>query len=339
MFQDKYKKERLLFFTSSITGGGAQMQLIRLFDISKDYFIHTSFYVAKGRGIENQIYSFNKKRTIFSIFDLIFKIKNDQITTLVSTLPTPNLINVLLKKFKLSNHTSIVRIAHYNLNLKITKLIVKNADIILFNSRENLKKYSEKYPEFIEKFYYLNNIVKQNSILENSNEENKIKKGLVASSLVRRKGIDLLVKAMNEITNPLLKIDVYGVGPEYSNLVSKSKNKNLNFLNINVNLEQIWNKYDFFILPSRSEGLSNSLLEAQQNNLFSIVSDCLTGNKEIINLTKNGVIFESGNYVALKEKLINLSNEKYININSQKIILEEFSSQKALGTFLKLFSI
>ena len=95
-------------------------------------------------------------------------------------------------------------------------------------------------------------------------------------------------------------------------------------------MENIWNNYSFFVLPSRKEGMSNVLLEAQYNNLFSIVSDCKTGNKEIIEMTKNGVIFESENYQDLKNKLINFSMSKYNHNESQQKIIQNFSKNRAL---------
>ena len=76
--------------------------------------------------------------------------------------------------------------------------------------------------------------------------------------------------------------------------------------------------------------MSNVLLEAQYNNLFSIVSDCKTGNKEIIEMTKNGVIFESENYQDLKIKLINFSMSKYNHNESQQKIIQNFSKNRAL---------
>ena len=102
--------------------------------------------------------------------------------------------------------------------------------------------------------------------------------------------------------------------------------KNVSIKKESVNMENIWNNYSFFVLPSRKEGMSNVLLEAQYNNLFSIVSDCKTGNKEIIEMTENGVIFESENYQDLKNKLINFSMNKYNHNESQQKIIQNCCS-------------
>ena len=135
---------------------------------------------------------------------------------------------------------------------------------------------------------------------------------------------------MNELADSKIKIDIYGVGEEYQNLSNLISNKNVSIKEESVNMENIWTNYSFFVLPSRKEGMSNVLLEAQYNNLFSIVSDCKTGNKEIIEMTKNGVIFESENYQDLKNKLINFSMSKYNHNESQQKIIQNFSKNRAL---------
>ena len=101
-------------------------------------------------------------------------------------------------------------------------------------------------------------------------------------------------------------------------------------------MDNIWTGYNFFVLPSRIEGMSNVLLEAQYNNLFSIVSDCKTGNKEIIEMTENGVIFESENYQDLKNKLINFSMSKYTPNESREKIIQNFSRKQALEILNRL---
>lgn len=330
------KVQKIFFFTSSSSGGGAQRQLIKLYEIFSENY-DTSFFVAKGDGNKEKIKSFKKNKTINAVMKLLKELKKSNPDVLITTLPTPNLINVALKKYKLNKHHAIVRIAHYNLKLKTTKFIIKNADKIIFNSYENMDLYSQKFQKWSHKFFYLNNVVEDFKVKDFSNQSLKPPiKGIVASSLVKRKGLDILVKAMNEISEVPISIDVFGVGPEYSNLVKMCSNKNLNFKNINVDLKNIWDKYEIFLLPSISEGLSNSLLEAQANNLFSIVSNCHTGNKEVVELTENGVLFENKNYLDLKNKILNTVNGNYTNKQSQQTIMRNYSINKAKSLIEKI---
>ncbi|GIR20764.1 hypothetical protein CM15mP35_10250 [bacterium] len=200
---------------------------------------------------------------------------------------------------------------------------MKNADVVLLNSRENLDLYKNRFPKISEKFYYLNNIIEDTKNDPFKEKASKLN-GIVVSRLTHNKGIDVLIRAMNELADSKIKIDIYGVGEEYQNLSNLISNKNVSIKKEYVNMENIWTNYSFFVLPSRKEGMSNVLLEAQYNNLFSIVSDCKTGNKEIIEMTENGVIFESENYQDLKNKLINFSMSRYVHKESRQKLYKIF---------------
>ena len=73
---------------------------------------------------------------------------------------------------------------------------------------------------------------------------------------------------MNELDNNMVSLDIYGNGPELGNL--RKKKILVSFCGKINNTSNLWNNYDLFILPSRKEGLSNSLLEAQLNNTFQL---------------------------------------------------------------------
>ena len=332
------KKKKVFFFTSSPSGGGAEKQLIKIHDSIKESY-GCSFFVAKDSSKISYIKSFNKKRTSFSFFNLLKELGKFKPDILFTTLPTPNFLNVFFKKIFRFKYISVVRIAHYNLNLKTTKFIIKNSNIVLFNSYENMNLYKQNFRKSSGKFYYLNNIVDEfDNVHDSKDSSSNIVRGIVASSLAHRKGIDVLIKAVNKIEDTNFFVDIYGTGPEYEYLKGILKNPNIKIMNKSVDLHNIWKEYDMFLLPSRSEGLSNSLLEAQANNLFSIVSDCLTGNKEILELTNNGILFESENYLDLKLKIENFLNLQYSKTNSRKAIISNFSKIKVQNTLNNLFN-
>ena len=59
--------------------------------------------------------------------------------------------------------------------------------------------------------YYLKNIVEDT---KNEPFKKKVSKlnGVVVSRLTHNKGIDVLIRAMNELADSKIKIDIYGVG-------------------------------------------------------------------------------------------------------------------------------
>lgn len=317
-----------MFFTSTFNTSGAEKQLVKIYNALKDDNECLFITAKKSSSIEEHTI-IGVKKTRNSFFQLVNELKTFVPDIFISTLPTPNLLNVLIKKLRIINYKSIVRVANYNIDLRFTKFILKNADVVLFNSRENLDLYKNRFPMISKKFYYLNNIVEDR---KNEPDKEKVSKlnGVVVSRLTHNKGVDVLIRAMNELDDSKIKIDIYGVGEEYQNLSNLINNENVSLKKESVNMENIWTNYSFFVLPSRKEGMSNVLLEAQYNNLFSIVSDCKTGNKEVIEMTENGVIFENENYQDLKNKLINFSMSKYNHNESQQKIIQNFSQNSAL---------
>ena len=319
--------KNIIFFVSSMNGG-AENQLYNLFKLLKNDN-KTRYLVAKGANSNPNIISLNKRKTFFAIFGLIKEIIKFKPDILFTTLPTPNLLNVLIKKIGFFKYRSVCRIANYNINLNTTKFIIKNSDIIYFNSVENLNIYAEAFPKYKNKFVYLNNII--NSDKKNISKlstKRKIK-ALTASRLVKNKGIDLAIKAMNEISNKDIFLDIYGEGEEAENLKLISTNPNTIFKGYLNNLNELWESYNLFLLPSRKEGMSNALIEAQFNNVYSIVSDCKTGNKEVIGLTNNGMCFKTDDYLELKNSILQFYGTEMVSRNSRKIIIENFSEENA----------
>ena len=308
--------------------GGAENQLYKLFQLLKNNN-KTRYVVAKGENLNSNIICLNKRKTFFAIFGLIKEIIKFKPDIIFTTLPTPNFLNVLIKKISFFEYKSVCRIANYNINLKTTKFIIKNSDIVYFNSSENLNLYAEVFPKYKNKFVYLNNIISSHKKSINRYPLRPKVKAVIASRIVHNKGIDLAIKAMNEIDDNNISLDIYGEGPEVNSLKAMSTNPNIVFKGYSNQLNDLWESYNLFLLPSRKEGMSNSLLEAQFNNIYSIVSNCKTGNKEIINLTNNGVCFNTDDYRDLKKHILERYNNESKQQDSHKLIIENFSNTNA----------
>ena len=241
--------KKIIFFTSTFNTSGAERQLVKIFNALKDDN-DCLFVTAKKSSSVGDHTVIGVKKTRNSFFQLVNVLKTFVPDIFISTLPTPNLLNVLIKKLRITNYKSIVRVANYNIDLRFTKFILKNADVVLFNSRENLNLYKNRFPEISEKFYYLNNIVEDT---KNQPFKKKVSKlnGVVVSRLTHNKGIDVLIRAMNELDDRKIKIDIYGVGEEYQNLSNLISNESVSIKKDLVNMENIWNNYSIFVLPSR----------------------------------------------------------------------------------------
>jgi len=71
------------------------------------------------------------------------------------------------------------------------------------------------------------------------------------------------------------------------------------------NIEPFYRKADVFVLPSLSEGMSNSLLEAMSFGLCCVVSD-IKVNSEMIQNNQNGILFQTTNVLQLANILESL---------------------------------
>ena len=79
------------------------------------------------------------------------------------------------------------------------------------------------------------------------------------------------------------------------------------------------------------------MLEAAQNNLYSLVSDT-SASKEFVELYSIGETFHSGNVEDLKQKIKKLYNTKKKDIQeASKKIEEDLNHKKYLANILKIY--
>jgi L-malate glycosyltransferase len=98
--------------------------------------------------------------------------------------------------------------------------------------------------------------------------------------------------------------------------------------------------FDIFVLPSLSEALSNSLMEAMACRCPVIASD-VGGNPEIVRDGETGLLFEPGNAGALVEALNRLikdpSVRKTLADNGQRIIRNGFSRAASASRMAEIY--
>jgi L-malate glycosyltransferase len=98
--------------------------------------------------------------------------------------------------------------------------------------------------------------------------------------------------------------------------------------------------FDIFVLPSLSEALSNSLMEAMACGCPVIASD-VGGNTEIVRGGETGLLFEPGNAGALAEALNRLikdpSLRKTLGENGEKMIRHGFSRAASASRMAEIY--
>lgn len=95
-----------------------------------------------------------------------------------------------------------------------------------------------------------------------------------------------------------------------------------------------------FVLPSRVEGMSNALLEAQSWGLPCVVSD-IPGNRAVVEHNSNGLVIPVGNAAALAEAVCHLLNSPSertrLGIASRARAVERYSMPAVVDQLVALY--
>lgn len=154
------------------------------------------------------------------------------------------------------------------------------------------------------------------------------------------KNIETLIKALHKTKQ--YKLDIAGpIEEPYGNYLRKlikklSLQEKVKFLGSVNDLKKkikIIDEHEIFVLPSKREGMPQTLIEAMSRKKI-VISSTNEGGKELINDKENGFLFEIGNYKQLSELLSNIqkmkTKEKNKIKNQAKKDVEKFSWNKII---------
>ncbi|MDA9249210.1 glycosyltransferase [Gammaproteobacteria bacterium] len=133
---------------------------------------------------------------------------------------------------------------------------------------------------------------------------------LLVSSFKPQKGYDVFFDAIQIIETKIhdsCHFNICGQGSGLEEFKSKIKASNLQdifSIHGNVEPESFYANSDIYILPSKFEGFSNSLIEALSYGLPSIVADCPGANGEVVIESFNGIFFKNLDSEDLSKKII-----------------------------------
>tara|TARA_X000001036_G_scaffold76679_2_gene68163 strand:+ start:8126 stop:9250 length:1125 start_codon:yes stop_codon:yes gene_type:complete len=201
---------------------------------------------------------------------------------------------------------------------QLTKIALKTSDIYSVTSNSDYKFISENYNFTKSKLIYRPNWVLQKSDIKNVSS--RTKNFLSVGRLESQKNYPYLIQCLS---NSGLNIDILGDGSEKENLVklANENNVNVNFLRqiSYFELDQLFQNYKFFLLPSKFEGNPKVLLEAMSNGCIPIASN-ISNHEEIIINGENGFLFSLNNSKNLPNIIESLNDEEYCNVLSKNAI-------------------
>jgi len=205
------------------------------------------------------------------------------------------------------------------------KYILKKADLVHCVSnmeQKNLLKLNSSFKTIVLPYGISNGLIKK-KIKKKLN-----KRALFLSRLHPKKGLDDLIKAWINIDNKSWKLDIVGPPQDqnYFNslklLISNSRNKNIKILKPifnNYKKYKLFNYYDFFVLPTKSDPFAMVILESLSQGL-PVLTNVNTPWNYI--KTYNAGWFIKDSYLELKKNLniiFNTSKSQF-NIKSKNAI-------------------
>ena len=246
-------------------------------------------------------------RALAFIVDAVFQSlhkKNFDIIHAHYALPQ-GMAGVIVKKLTgkplvLTVHGSDVLVLGKNPIFRILlKITLRNSDMVIAVSGHLRKKVIEmgNREERVKVIY--GGVDRSGRALKKKTE----KKVVFVGSLVPQKGVDILLKAFEDIEGAELLI--VGEGKERKKLEAIARG-NVYFLGEASKVDEILSRSSVLVLPSREEGFGLVLLEAMSLGL-PVIATKVGGIPEIVN-GKNGILIEAEDVEQLKraiEKILN----------------------------------
>jgi glycosyltransferase involved in cell wall biosynthesis len=129
---------------------------------------------------------------------------------------------------------------------------------------------------------------------------------LYVGRLIKRKGVNFLLKAFSELAagEPDCRLVLAGDGPDRPYLASFCERQGIahrvQFLGVvrHAALPDVYRRSSVFVMPAINEAMPNALLEAMASGLPAVTTD--TGARELVRNGESGFVVEAGNAHAIK---------------------------------------
>tara|TARA_B110000008_G_scaffold193156_1_gene191853 strand:+ start:340 stop:1470 length:1131 start_codon:yes stop_codon:yes gene_type:complete len=341
--------------------GALERELMYFEKLYKDYKIEHSIFTYGG--FDDLNYINNESITIYPMFSVFKKTESKIITFLLS------IIYPFKMRKKLKNNIDIIKVNQltgawvgiilsiilkkplyirtgydqYLFSIKDGKNVLKRfffyfltyialifCDIYSVTSKSDFEFITNKYRFNKSKLIYRPNWVPLNNSF-NSKKRNE-KTILSVGRLEEQKNYKYLI---DEVKNTNFSIEIIGDGSLEKTLVSYAKENgvDLNIVSKKNYLEllEIYNDYQYFVLPSFYEGNPKVLIEAMSKGCIVLASN-ISNHTEIIRNNNTGIIFDL-NKGSLKHSLerldANIELRKSIALSAREETNSKFSIDKA----------
>ena len=155
--------------------------------------------------------------------------------------------------------------------------------------------------------------------------------------------VEAFAAARTHVRN--MQLLIVGSGPCLQDIRSRAEQldvlKDCVFEPTTNKVAQWLRRMDIFVLPSRSEALSNSLMEAMACGCAAIASR-VGGNVELVEHERTGLLYDSGNVAALADALVSLATNQVRRLQlgaaAADRMAQEFSLEKSAQRMGEIYS-
>ncbi|WP_350594476.1 MULTISPECIES: glycosyltransferase [unclassified Pseudoalteromonas] len=355
--------KKILIVIASIGGGGAERVAAQLSNYFSDqgHNVKVCYWnEAKNSYKINSGVSLCKLNAKARVYTLSKTIKVFQPDVILSFTDVSNVIAYYAKLLARSKaiyipsiHNDLkLRDSHIEINLKNKGLdlfhrhVCKKSDKVVGVSEGAKNSFIKYYKVPPNKCCCIYNpiYIKPELKLRNLNEDKDSIKIVVAGRLTKQKNYPLLLDVAEKLKGLDFNfiIDIYGEGELRTQLEAQIQAKNLaarvNLKGFSKNLSTSLANYDLFLMTSSWEGFGNVLVEALENTLPIISTDCPSGPREVLGNGEFGSLVPVNDSNAIVDLIVTGNYKKEFDLIKLKEHLSQFTLNSVGDKYLNLFN-
>ena len=354
---------KILCLIDNLGAGGAQRQLVGLarmlvsrnYDVIVTYYQDNTFFKKEliDNGIEALLIplSNNKVKNFFIIYNYINKIDPQVV---ISYLETPSM---LVCAFRLLGLKYKLIVSERNTNVKysfcdrIRFLLFRVADYIVPNSLSQQHFLEDRCPHLRSKIVTITNFCSFLDYKAERKQKRDVPEIAIVASIWASKNTIGFIEAVKILKSKGVQFHVkwYGIY-EYSPYVKEcvelintlGLEDTISLLEKTKNIKDVYEKADFFCLPSFFEGTPNVICEAICMSLPVICSN-VCDNSIYVHEGENGFLFNPNNPEDIADKLMKIISiddaTYYAYCNNSRMIAEKLLSEdKFVDKYIRLIA-
>ena len=361
-------RRRVALFVSSLRGGGAERAMLDIARGLSQRGLAVDLVLAKASGPyldlvppSVRVINLDSRKAITCILKLVHYLRRERPVVLLSTMPTMNIISILVRAiFCRSMAVAVRRAANFSMHfkyggfkdrvvLRLEKLLLRFSDVVITNSSAAAVDLSRAAPPLTPIIRVIYNPVVWPDLAEQaaeSVEHTWLRRRstpviLAAGRLVPQKDYPTLLKAFGRVVlrSRSARLIVLGEGPDRGSLNALTEElgvgQAVDFPGFIKNPFAYMSKACAFVMSSTFEGSPNVLVQAMACGTPVVSTDCPSGPREILQDGVLGRLVPVGDWQSLGEAILETLESP---VDSGKLIegANVYAAESSIQQYLQL---